>query len=274
MKEMLPTCEVLWCEEHLPQAPKDHPEFWSIWRDVVRRYAGRPEAIFASEPYGERLAAEVDARFVPVDFSRSAFPVSGTAVRDDPFGQWQFLPPPVRAHFVRRVCLVGPESTGKSTLAKQLAARFSTICLSEYGRLYTDIFGNRTDDGDLERIALGHTAAVAAARRFASRILIEDTDPLMTGVWADILLGFRPASLTTFRDFADLYILCNTDVPWVDDGTRYFPDESTRIHFMRRCEEELVSRNVAHVVITGADWKKREAQAVAAITAAFPGLLG
>ena len=272
MQELLPACRVLWCRETLPQEPKEHPDFWAIWRDVVARYAGAPDAIFASELYGERLAADVGARFVPVDPGRHAFPVSATAVRADPFGQWRFLPAPVRAHYVRRICLVGPESTGKTTLGKRLADRFATLCLPEYGRTHTDIFGGKVDGADLERIALGHDAAVCAARRQANRILIEDADPLMTAVWADMLLGARPPGLTVA--LADLYLLCNIDVPWVDDGTRYFADPATRVRFMKRCEDELVARNAAYVTLTGADWAEREAQAVAAIAAAFPGLAG
>lgn len=78
MQEMFPAARVLHCAEILPQAPEDAPaDFWPVWQDVVRRYHPEPlDIVFASEPYGHRLAAETGARFVPVDSGRTTFPVS------------------------------------------------------------------------------------------------------------------------------------------------------------------------------------------------------
>ena len=271
MRELFPECDVRWCSEILPQAPDDHPDFWAIWSDVVSRYGGSPDAVFASEPYGLRLAAEVGAVFWPVDTARLARPVSGTAVRADPFGRWNDLPSVVRPWFVRRICLFGPESTGKTSLAQRLAARFETIYVPEYGRTYTETFGVNLGPDDLLRIALGQLAAIRAASRQANRIQIEDTDPLLTAVWSEMLIGQRPAWFDTFNAFADLYLLCDTDAPWVDDGTRYFPEPEDRRRFFALCEGELMSRGVRYAVLRG-DWKTREAAAEAAILGAFPAL--
>lgn len=272
MKELFPDCRVLWCEEDLPQEPADHPGFWDIWRDVVRRYAGEVDVVFASEDYGHRLAAEVGARFVPVDGARLARPVSGTAVRADPFAQWDFLPQPVRPYFVRRVCLFGPESTGKSTLARRLGERFGAVVVPEYGRTYTEAFGASVQALDIQRIVQGHLAAVAAAKRQTRRILMEDTDPVLSAVWATMLETGLDPWFETFDDHADLYLLCDVSVPWADDGSRYFPREADRRRFFEACEAELRKRGVRYVTISGADWADREAQAVRAITQAYPGL--
>lgn len=272
MQELFPKARVLWCAEDLPQEPADHPDFWPIWRDVVRRYAGDPDVVFASEDYGHRLAAEVGARFVPVDAARLARPVSGTAVRADPFGQWDYIPQPVRPHFVKRVCLFGPESTGKTTLAQVLVDRFCTVAAPEYGRTYTEAFGVTVGGEDIRRIVQGHRAAVAAAKRQANRILIEDTDPVLSGVWATMLGAGRDPWFDAFDDYADLYLLCDVEASWVDDGTRYFPDDADRRRFFRLCEAELVKRGVRYVRITGADWAQREAQAIQAVANAFQGL--
>ena len=64
-----------------------------------------PELVFASERYGHRLAAELGARFVPIDPARGAVPVSGTAIRAEPLRHFAYLPPCVRPYFVRRVCV-------------------------------------------------------------------------------------------------------------------------------------------------------------------------
>ncbi|MCK4867652.1 MAG: AAA family ATPase, partial [Alphaproteobacteria bacterium] len=146
MRELFPDCRVLHLAEDVPQEPADHPEFWDIWRGIVQRFHREPiDFVFASEDYGNRLAAEVGARFVPVDIPREAVPVSGEAIRADPFANWRYIPPPVRPYFAKKICIFGPESTGKTTLARDLAARLETVHVPEYGRVYTDTFG--TDVG-------------------------------------------------------------------------------------------------------------------------------
>jgi len=272
MQALFPDCDVQWCEEILPQEPKDHPDFWPIWRDVVLRHGGAPDVVFASESYGQRLADEVGARFVPVDPRRDAVPISGTAVRQDPFGCWEALPAPVRPWFVRRLCLVGPESTGKSTLAAALARRFNTVVAPEYGRTYTEAFGTEVGAADLHRIVAGHRASVAAASRQARRLLIEDTDPLLTSVWCEMLTGRRDAALDAFDALADHYLLLDVGAPWTDDGTRYFPELADRRRFLDLCVAALERHGARWTLIEGQDWADRETKAVAATVKAFPAL--
>jgi HTH-type transcriptional regulator, transcriptional repressor of NAD biosynthesis genes len=271
MRELFPSCRVLWCEENLPQAPEDDAEnFWPIWRDVVRRYHPEPvDVVFASEAYGQRLAAEVGAVFAPCDLARAAVPCSGTDVRRDPFGFWHCIPAPVRPYFAKRVCVFGPESSGKTTLAGDLAAHYETVVAPEYGRLYTDIFGTRVNMNDLQRIVAGHLAGARAAARQANRIVIEDTDPVLTGVWAQMLLGCRADWLDSFDDYADLYLLCDIDIAWADDGTRYFPKPEDRQRFFDLCKDELVHRGIAFEIISGSREARRTA-AVAAIERNLP----
>ena len=132
---------------------------------------------------------------------------------------------------MKTVCLHGSESTGKTTLARELATHFKTIMVPEFGRLYCEIFGNDCDLGDLRAIRRGHDLMAAAGRRKANKILILDTDAIMTAVWADVLLGARPYDLDRIDDPADLYLLCDIDVPFEADAIRYFPDVAMR----KRC---------------------------------------
>ncbi len=119
---------------------------------------------------------------------------------------------------MRTVCLHGPESTGKTTLASELAEHFGAMAVPEYGRLYCEIFGNECDMEDLRAIRRGHDLLAEAARRKAKGLIVFDTDAVMTAVWADVLLGQRPADLDRIDDPADLYLLCDIDVPFVADG--------------------------------------------------------
>ena len=273
MRELFPSARVLHCEEKLPQLPEDDPDnFWPAWRDVIGRYHPEPiDVVFASEPYGLRLAAEVGARFVPVDEARTAFPVTAAAIRSDPNTYWRFLPGPVRPYYLKRVTLFGAESTGKTSLAAQLARHFETVVAPEFGRFHTEAFGAAaTSPEDMRQIVRGHLAGVAAASLRANRVLIEDTDPVLTAIWSDVLAGSRDPWFDTFRDYPDLYLFCDIDLPWVDDGTRYFANPEDRRKFHVACEKELKSRGVKFVRISGAP-ELRRTTAIEAVEAVLTG---
>ena len=164
------------------------------------------------------------------------------------------------------VCLFGPESTGKTRLARALARKFVTVFVPEYGRYYCEAFGNECDTEDLRAITRGQKALEDAALRKTKTILILDTDRVMTAIWADVLLGHRPADLDTVERPADLYLLADVDVPFQHDAIRYFPDQEERRRFLERCRCELEERRLAFVPLRG-DERARLAQAIAAIEA-------
>ena len=173
------------------------------------------------------------------------------------------------ARGVKTLCLHGPESVGKSVLAAQLAAHFETIFVPEYGRTYCELFGTDLDNAALLEIARTQHAMATVAVPNANRLLILDTDPLMTAVWSDMMLGTRDPWFTAFGEYADLYLLLDIDLPWIDDGTRIYGDAVTRTDFFNRCKAELESRNVNWALISGKE-KARTNAALAAIARAFP----
>jgi HTH-type transcriptional repressor of NAD biosynthesis genes len=172
---------------------------------------------------------------------------------------------------LRTVCLHGPESTGKTTLARALTARFNAVMVPEFGRLYCEIFGNDCDLEDLRAIRRGHDLLAAAGRRKAGDLLILDTDAVMTAVWADVLLGSRPADLDAVNNPADFYLLCDIDIPFEADSVRYFPDHVTRQKMFTQTRVELERRLLPFIVVRG-DRDVRLAAAAAAIRQQFPEL--
>ena len=171
---------------------------------------------------------------------------------------------------MRTVCLHGPESTGKTTLATQLAEHFGTVAVPEYGRLYCEIFGNECDLDDLRAIRRGEDLLIEAAQRKSKNgLLFLDTDAVMTAVWADVLLGMRPPDLDRIDHPADLYLLCDIDVPFVADSIRYFPDQATRAKMFAQTRTELERRGLPFVLITGSRFVRLKT-AVDAITERFP----
>ncbi len=145
--------------------------------------------------------------------------------------------------------------------------------MPEYGRIYTDHFGTRVTVADLLNIVRGHRASVKAASKIANRILIEDTDPYLTLVWSDMLLHSRDPALVAAVEAAppaDLYLLTDIDVPWVNDGTRSFGEDHLRRRFLHLCEGELAARGMTSVTLKG-NWDERSRTAIAAIDALLRG---
>ena len=272
MRELLPDCRVLGHGDSVPQAPGDSPDFWPVWRGIVT--AAHPEPIdylFAGEDYGAELAQQGGGLFVPlggrvlglVDDPLSG--LSASAVRADPAAHWALLPLPVQTHYRRTICLHGAESTGKTTLAAQLAAETGAITVSEYGRSHCEVHKQPLTRDDLLLIGRAQQAMIAAASEWAGPLLLVDTDALMTAAWCEMLLGERPAELMQAPK-ADLYLLLESDLPWVDDGTRFFSDPADRHRFARIVAQVLEDAGVPFVRIAG-QGHERLAAARAAIGA-------
>jgi NadR type nicotinamide-nucleotide adenylyltransferase len=265
LRELLPDCRVLGHGDSVPQAPGDSPDFWPVWRGIVA--AAHPEPIdylFAGEDYGAELAQQVGGLFVPlggrvlglVDDPLSG--LSASAVRADPAAHWALLPLPVQTHYRRTICLHGAESTGKTTLAAQLAAETGAITVSEYGRSHCEVHKQPLTRDDLLLIGRAQQAMIAAASEWAGPLQLVDTDALMTAAWCEMLLGERPAELMQAPK-ADLYLLLESDLPWVDDGTRFFSDPADRHRFARIVAQVLEDSGVPFVQIAGQGHERRAA---------------
>lgn len=252
MKELFPKCNVVHCEEILPQEPSEHPDFWDIWYDVIKRYHPEPlDVIFASEFYGKKLAEDQNCQFVPCDFGRSAVNISATQIRNNPFENWQYIPDIVKPYYSKRICLIGVESTGKTILGKQLAEMYNAAYLPEYGRTYTEFFGTYVNATVMQRIVNGHIASRKAIEKSGFKIIIEDTDPVMSAIWSDMLTGSRDEWFDSYNEYADLYLLCDIDINWEDDGTRYYPKLEDRKRFHEKVVKELSDRNLNWALVTG-----------------------
>ena len=261
MRELFPDVRVVHVTDENPQEPSEHPQFWTIWRETIERAVIDPiDYVFASEEYGRRLAAELRATFIPVDLGRSVVPVSGTEIRTAPMEHWRFIPPCVRPYFVRRVCIFGPESTGKSTLARDLARHFQTVYVPEFARGWLDPRQGVCTPEDIPIIARGQRAAEEALARQANRVLFCDTDLLTTTIWSEVLFGDCPQWIRDEADRRqyDLYLLLDVDVPWVDDAQRYLSHQ--RQEFFERCRRALQCIQRPFVTISGS-WHERFEQA-------------
>ena len=266
LAEMFPTARIV-AHPVSGDAPfeDDDPACWRA--AIVAAQIGPMQCVFAADDRGRTLAGEIGARFHLIDPAHATIPVSSAMIRAEPMTHWRWLPAAVRPHYAKTVCLHGPESTGKSTLAPQLAAHYRTIYLPEYGRTYCENFGLALAMRDLVEIGKTHVAMTQAALRQCNRRLILDTDPLMTAAWADMLFERRDPWFDAFDATADLYLLLDIDMPWVDDGTRFFGDDGRRRRFFDLSRAELERRGLPYAVIGGPP-EERFDRAIAAIDAA------
>lgn len=149
-----------------------------------------------------------------------------------------------------KIAVVGPESTGKSTIAKFLAEELQTICIPEYARYYCEDLNNSYTEQDELNMFYGQRALEDALLPLAKNsLIICDTTIMTVKVWCDHLFGKTPAQVTSAIETRkyDLYLLMDIDLPWQDDPLRDFPDQ--REHFLEVWKKELknLSANVALV---------------------------
>lgn len=149
------------------------------------------------------------------------------------------------------ICLHGPESTGKSTMAPRLAKHFDGVCVAEFGRTYCETFGTDLTMADLITIAKAHDNKTRAALGAGKLPVVLDTDPLMTAVWADMLFGRRDPWFDAWQGTADAYLLFDIDLAWEDDGTRFFGSAARRRRFFDLSRAELDRRGVPWALVRG-----------------------
>jgi HTH-type transcriptional repressor of NAD biosynthesis genes len=209
-----------------------------------------------------------------VDRSRTAYPISGTMCRQDPFVHWMYLPPAVKAHYAMRIAIVGPESTGKTTLAKHLAEHYGTVWVPEYGRLYVEDHAATIDQFEEARRSIIFPMILREQPRMedelareANRILICDTELITTDIWFDV---WQPNSAGNALHQAlknraaemhyTLYLLSVPEgAEWVDDGTR--DQGRTREWFTWEFRKRLATHGDPVVELSGS-WDQRFYKAV------------
>lgn len=259
VKKEYPEAIVLTQSHPLPQDPSETPEFWNIWKETL--CALLPESIdvvFASETYGERLAKELNAEFFMVDYERQQVPISATSIRADIVRNWQYLSDSAKADLMTTICIFGPESTGKSTLTKQLATYFGSPYVDEYAETVIRSKQGEISFEDMEIIVRGHHENIQSAMDLFPPILFLDTDAITSKIWSNELFGKESPVIEDYiaRQNFSHYLLLDVDLPWQDDIHRYRPDN--RGDFFIRCKQELDSRGKSYSVVTGSGEERKQ----------------
>jgi HTH-type transcriptional repressor of NAD biosynthesis genes len=251
-----------------PPPPPNAPDFASQFAAMCAGWSPRgSRAFFTSDPSGRAAAEALGATLVPVDPPRAVVPISGTQIREDVLARFDHLPGPVRPAFVRRVAIVGAESTGKSTLCAALAEKYGTARVPEHARTLAEARGGSLDPEAIQLAARGQIALEEAAAQHAHRALFCDTDVLTVQLWSERLFGGTvPAWIREeARSRAyDLVLVAAPDVPFV--GARERDQPAARVAFHARLVEELTARGQAFCELRGY-WDRRLELACEAIDA-------
>ncbi|MBO4454388.1 MAG: ATP-binding protein [Paludibacteraceae bacterium] len=166
-----------------------------------------------------------------------------------------------------RVGIIGPEASGKSTLARYLAKRYKGVLVPEYAREYVEKKGRRELSYDevceiarhqieeLKSLSASETSGLLSfseqSERSFSEAVFFDTELIVTKVWFEYAFGRVPEwleeALTRYK--MDVYLLCRPDIPWVQDGARYNGSYELRQELFERYEQEIEELGVPYYII-------------------------
>lgn len=170
---------------------------------------------------------------------------------------------------IKKIVLVGPESTGKSTLCEQLASHFNTLWVPEHAREY--LIKNGTDYTLEDLILIARNQLMNEDEKINSlgennSLLFIDTDLYVMKVWSEFV--FNECNIEILNGIVhrqyDLYLLCEPDIPWVKDELREYPDHETRDKLYHHYKDAMIHQHTPWVNISG-DYETRFQKAIDAV---------
>lgn len=161
---------------------------------------------------------------------------------------------------IKKIAIVGPESTGKSTITQQLAQHYHTLWVPEYARYYCAALTEPCNLQDEINMFHGQVALEESILAIAQKELVFcDTTFLTVKIWSDEVFGETPVVVLNAlpQYHYDLYLLMDIDLPWQEDPLRDFPHK--REHFMQVWHKELQALNANYTVVSGQESRLQNA---------------
>lgn len=230
----LPNVKIILIEDNAVSKEEYNTDYyWENGAKDIKAAIGKPiDAVFCGTDYlgTNRFESLYRPESEVVYFDRSEVPISSTDLRFDVYENWQYIPPICRPYYVKRVLIVGGESTGKSTLVQNLAIAYNTNFVREIGRDTCEIAGGEdfmNMDDLCENFLRQKTEEIKSAE-YSNRILFIDTDAITTKFYAQFLLTdndeiqkcYALANTITAINKFDLVLFLEPTVDFVQDGTR------------------------------------------------------
>lgn len=232
-------------------------------RDIKAAVGRKIDAVFCGTDYlgTGRFESLYGDESEVVYFDRTEVPVSSTGIRFDPYEQWEYLPPVCREYYAKRVLIAGSESTGKSTLAENLAMAYNTVFVREIGREVCDDAGGEAymNMDDMVQNLIRQKGEELAALKSCNRLLFVDTDALTTRFYSEFLLsderevgkclGLADAVADISR--FDLVLFLEPTVAFIQDGTRNETIGADRLRYSETLKKLFLRRGMDPVCLDG-----------------------
>lgn len=266
----LPNCRVvsfLYNQDDLPNTSVSSKEVSLLWSKAIDNILPDIDVIFSSEVYGDYVASFLGIKHIVFDIERKAIPISASEILANPLLNWDFIAEAAKPHFVKKIVLLGTESTGKSTLAEKLAGYFKADYVPEMAREILE----KTEDCKPEhllQIAELHGKTISTKLKNASRLLFIDTDINITRSYSKYIFNETLDIAEWIEDInkADLYIFLEPDCEFVQDGTRLPNEERNKLSLFHK--EQLKQAGIVYFSITG-NWQERFEKACALVKEFF-----
>lgn len=247
----------LYDEKKLPNTSQSSREISKTWAKEIQQKLPPIDFIVSCEEYGDYLAEYLGIKHLKYPSDKI---ISATEIRNNPYKNWQEIPDIVKPHFLKKVAIVGTESTGKSMLTKKLATHYNTEMVSETGRDIVDN-SNQCSENDLKNIAIQHSKNIIEKEKQASGILFIDTEIHITKSYAKFLFHkeLDIISWVMKANACNLYLFLENDAPYIQDGTRLSKEKRDALN--RYHKAEFKKAGIKYVSIKG-NWQERFEQAV------------
>jgi HTH-type transcriptional repressor of NAD biosynthesis genes len=247
-------------ESELPNTSETAESVSKIWADIFKKQFPDYSLLITSEEYGNFVAVFMNIQHIAFDIPKKLFPVSATAVRNDVFTNWEYLPDSVKPDLSVKIVILGTECTGKTTLTEKLAKYFNSSFVLEAGR---DIIANSNSFtfDDLHLVATEHAKRIDKIILADNALVIIDTDIHTTKSYSRFTFEKELKISTNIYNSnkANLYLYLNNDVEYLQDGTRLSEVERNLLDLSHR--QILTDHNIDIIEIKG-DWDKRFEKAV------------
>jgi HTH-type transcriptional regulator, transcriptional repressor of NAD biosynthesis genes len=247
-------------ESMLPNTSVSSRIVSKIWATKIQSIVNQIDVIFTSERYGDYLAEYLNCKHIAYEFDRASNPIAASQILTNPLTHWDDIAPAARPFFVKKICICGTESTGKSTLTERLAKYYNTNFVAEVGRAIVPHTEVATEQ-HLERIAHLHAQAIRQQLKTANKFLFVDTDVRTTQGYSKFLFG-KPLEINEMVQQAnqfDGHLFLDKDAPFVQDGTRLNRRKRNQLHKVHR---QILDENRIPYQVIGGNWENRFLKAV------------
>lgn len=270
----LPNIKIIMVEDKAVSKEEYNTDYyWEKGAQDIKNTIGKPiDAVFCGSDYlgTNRFESLYCPESEVIYFDRSEVPISSTEIRDWATTHWDYIPEVCKPYYVKKVLIVGSESTGKSTLVQNLALAYNTNFVGEVGRDTCEYAGGEEfmNADDLYENLIRQKLNIMDAVKRSNRVLFVDTDAITTLFYANFLLSKKDeiinctnlaeviSSITSW----DMVLFLEPTVPFVQDGTRSEEIASDRENYSREIKALFDKYNISYFCILG-DYYERFIQA-------------